>query len=116
MLFWLDRKLLLAPAGFSDATFHWLSGRFYWFEHGFSAQLFSIEWRKPKPGTIRRLFGRDFILHQADRYYFLRTVVQWRVVDEIQAAKDLLALEAELRANMRPLILHDNWPQLPLAR
>lgn len=75
--FWLDFLLFgnghgLAQPHF-DGVFYWLvdketgRGRFYKFSHGLGAQLESIEWLTPTPGTRRRIKGREFVAFNATR-------------------------------------------------
>lgn len=76
--FWLDFALFGNGYGlgqpYFDGVFYWLVdretkvGRFYTFAHGFGAQLHSIEWFTPKPGTRRKLKGREFVVFSAWRY------------------------------------------------
>lgn len=75
--FWLDFALFGRGCGLAqpdlDGVFYWLvdrwtkTGRFYTFSHGFGAQLQSIEWMTPKPGTRRFLKGREFVVFNVSR-------------------------------------------------
>ena len=62
--------------------YYWLvdkrteKGRFYLFNYGFGAQLTSIEWVVPVPGTRRKLKGREFVVFQARRKG-PRVLVSW---------------------------------------
>jgi len=71
MMFWLDWKLFGNGWGmaspFCDDVFYWLRGHWYQWIGGFGAQLQSIEWLTPKPGTTRTLLGQEFRVFSANR-------------------------------------------------
>lgn len=110
-MFWLDWKLFGNGHGMAqpyfDGAFYWLTdmnlgrsrngrnGRFYRFGGGFGAQLFSTEWRTPKPGTRRRLFGRDFVVHSARRKW-LRVDVAWTAAPAVRDHSALNDLREQL--------------------
>jgi hypothetical protein len=94
---WLDWRLFGNGRGlaspYCDDVFYWLDGRFYKWIGGLGAQLQSYEWRIPKPGTRRRLVGREFVVFQASRN-MLRVSVSWQIVG---LSRDLNAANAEIR-------------------
>lgn len=90
-MFWLDWLLFGDGHGmrspFFDDVFYWLKdtserqrknaeGRFYRSSGGLGAQLYSIEWRMPCPGTRRVLSGHEFRVFHARRKW-LRVEVSW---------------------------------------
>lgn len=84
--FWIfGNGLGTAAPGFST-TFYWLvdqhtdRGQFYHWIGGFGAQINSFEWRKPTPGTRRRLVGVEFEPVQAHRRWF-KWRISWRLVN-----------------------------------
>lgn len=100
MTFWLDWQLFGNGHGMAspyfDDVFYWLDGRFYRWSGGFGAQLHSIEWRTPAIGTRRKLFGHEFIVFSARRYW-LRVEVAWASVAPIRNVSDIGALETDLK-------------------
>ena len=84
--FWLDFYLFGNGHGLAqpyfDGVYYWLvdkntkRGRFYIFNHGLGAQLTSIEWITPNPGTRRKLKGREFVVFQVRRKG-PRVLVSW---------------------------------------
>lgn len=89
---------------YCDDIFYWLHdytdsntrqrGCFYQWIGGFGAQLTSREWRMPKPGTRRRIAGRNFVVFQASRR-LLRVEVSWAMVD---LPKDIDEANAAIRS------------------
>lgn len=112
-MFWLDWKLFGNGHGLAspywDDVFYWLvdtnggrdrrgrGGRFYHWIGGFGAQLASIEWRTPKPGTTRRLLGHDFLVFSASRKW-LRVEVSWTLSKRPLSIEDIRSLKQELLA------------------
>jgi hypothetical protein len=91
----LDHKIFGNGHGmaspFFDATYYWIvdtlrseragrNGRLYAWIGGFGAQLRSFEWLTPKPGTRRRLAGREMVVFNTSRKG-LRVDVSWALVD-----------------------------------
>ena len=113
-MMWLDFKIFGSGYGlgqpFFDGPFYWLvdtsgkarsgkNGRFYHWIGGFGAQLSSFEWITPKPGTRRRLAGRDFIVFQARRQG-LRVECSWAClyVKTIEQIRELKSAVCESRS------------------
>jgi hypothetical protein len=112
MILWLDHKIFGNGYGLSspyfDDRFYWLAGELYTFMHGFGAQLHSMQWRHPRAGERRHLFGYDFVpLHSSRSFLWLwrdggislptpicRVVVAWSRID---LPRDLDEANAELR-------------------
>lgn len=93
---------------FFDDTFFWLNdlnfprnrkgrhGNFYRWSGGFGAQLHSIEWRMPKPGTRRYLFGHEFVVFSARRK-FIRVECSWALATSKSITEETLSgLKKEL--------------------
>jgi hypothetical protein len=78
-----------------DDTFYYLNGRFYRWVGGFGAQLSSVEWRAPAPGTRRRLIGRDFVVFQTERR-LLRVRVTWALVTRPSSYGSIADLRRDL--------------------
>lgn len=85
-----------------DGTFYWLvdrrdrgeHGRFYTWIGGFGAQLFSFEWRCPRPGTQRYLNGRHYTVFSAERRWG-----RWRIswsVGSVRDAEELREIQKSL--------------------
>ena len=100
-MFWLDWKLFGNGRGmaspFCDDVFYWLGGRFYRWVGGFGAQLQSIEWRTPKPGTRRYLIGEEFVVFSAARRW-IRVEVSWALVKRPKEYAEVIALQKRLQA------------------
>ena len=121
MMLWLDHLIFGSGYGlcspYFDDTFYWLvdtsngrkggKGRLYTYCGGFGAQLRSIEWRAPKPGTRRQLAGVTFTVFSTSRRG-PRVDVAWsmRLPDNIDLAN------AKLREFRERLggYLNDPWP------
>lgn len=95
---------------FFDATYYWLvdtlrqnrdgqNGRLYSWIGGLGAQLRSFEWFTPKPGTRRRLAGREFVVFNTHRRW-CRVDVSWALVD---MPKGLNEQNAEIAAFKKSL-------------
>lgn len=100
-MFWLDFKLFGNGYGLGsprfDDVFYYLNGKFYTWIGGFGAQLQSIEWFTPKPGTRRRLMGHNFVVFNSTRS-FLRVRVSWAIIAPNQLqAEDLRKLKYQLQ-------------------
>lgn len=102
--FWLFGNGHGMAAPYSSQGFYWLvdtlsgRGRMYTWIGGLGAQLQSFEWLTPKPGTCRRIKGRDFRPFNARRNG-LRVRVSWATslphdLDEQHAA--IRSLKADL--------------------
>lgn len=81
MILWLDHKIFGNGRGLGspywDSRFYWLSGQLYTFMQGFGAQLHSIQWRHPRAGEERKLFGyrfRPFSSHRSFLWLFRDSV------------------------------------------
>lgn len=81
---------------FWDDVFYWLDGQFYRWGGGLGAQLYSIEWTMPKPGTRRKLFGHEFVVFHAHRKW-LRVEVAWVLVRGVTDFETVSALKADLQ-------------------
>lgn len=93
-----------------DGVYYWLvdretgKGRFYTQSGWFGAQLQSIEWLTPRPGTRRKLKGREFVVFSAERSG-PRVRVSWAMtrmpkdIDEANAA--IRSLKADLLDSMK---------------
>jgi hypothetical protein len=83
-LFWLvDTK---------DKDRHGRNGTLYRWNGWFGCQLRSTQWRHVRPGTRRRLGGREFVVWSSERRW-LRVEVCWSLVGlpkEIDAANAML--------------------------
>lgn len=110
-MIWLDWKLFGNGHGmaspFWDDTFYWLvdtlrcdrghgKGRFYRTFGGLGAQLSSVEWFTPRPGTRRRLFGREFVIFNTRRNW-LRVYCCWALADGVRDFTEVRNLERELQ-------------------
>lgn len=76
MMLWLDHKIFGNGRGlrspYCDNRFYWLSGEIYTFMQGLGAQLHSFQWRHPRPGEERKLFGYRFRpLHSSREFLWL---------------------------------------------
>lgn len=83
----------------ADVVYYWLSGRFYQRFGWHGSQLVSYEWRRPKPGTVRRILGREFRVFHAKR-----RLVRWRISWTMPLTGDMEADNAlirELDADLR---------------
>ena len=101
-MFWLDFKLFGNGHGlgspYFDDVFYYLDGKFYTWFGGFGAQLQSIEWFTPNPGTRRRLMGHNFVVFNSTRK-FLRVRVSWAIITSYQiTAEDLRRLKHQLQS------------------
>lgn len=111
MTFWLDWKLFgngygMASPYFDDVFYYLVDtyrqergsqrGRFYRTFGGLGAQLQSYEWRMPRPGTRRRLFGREFIIFIARRRG-PRVECSWALVGGVKDFDEVRELKSELQ-------------------
>lgn len=112
MLLWLDHKIFGNGYGLSspicDNRFFWLDGEMYTFMGGHGAQLHSIQWKHPRAGEERKLFGYKFRPLHSNRYFLwlfrdtifpiptpiCRVMVAWSRVD---LPSDIDAANAALR-------------------
>ena len=111
---WLDHIIFGNGWGtsspFFDKRYYWLvdtlrkdrhgrNGNLYRWIGGLGAQLGSFEWRTPRPGTRRKLAGKEFVVFNTSRRW-LRVDVSWALtslphgLDEKNAA--IRDLEKEL--------------------
>jgi hypothetical protein len=107
MSLWLDFKIFGDGNGlkspYFDDTFHWMvdtsrgraggKGTLYNWIGGHGAQFRSREWRMPRPGTRRRLRGRDYVVFGAERRWLVRVEVWWalaRLPSDLEEANILL--------------------------
>jgi hypothetical protein len=108
---WFDWKLFGNGHGmaspFFDDVFYWLvdtssgvrdsrNGEFYRAFGGLGAQLESIEWRMPRPGTRRRLFGHEFVVYSVTRK-FPKVRVSWALTPCVKDFEEVRQLHEELR-------------------
>jgi hypothetical protein len=110
-MMWLDWKLFGNGYGvaspYFDDVFYWLNdtnaprtkkglhGNWYHWIGGFGAQLQSFEWFMPKPGTRRRILGKEFVVFSAERRW-LRVRVTWRLPRDIRDYSEISALKDRL--------------------
>lgn len=105
---WLDFKLFGNGFGlkspYFDDVFYWLDGRFYNWIGGFGAQLQSIEWRLPKPGTRRTLAGREFVVFHGTRGRWpLKWKISWAMTGLGKSTDEDLARIREFKDVLRNL-------------
>lgn len=89
MILWLDHLIFGDGLGLRsplhDNRFYWLADErtghreIYTFSGGLGAQLHSIQWRHPKPGEERHLFGRNFVIFNTTRRWG-RVYCSWALV------------------------------------
>lgn len=107
--FWSGRWGLGFGDGFGIAQPHW-DGVFYWlldqegkkrgcWYHwigGFGAQLDSFEFRSPKPGETRKLFGHTFYIfgRPVRKLFVVRTT--WAVSTKLKTNEDIRSLKENL--------------------
>ncbi|WP_230280253.1 hypothetical protein [Croceicoccus sp. Ery15] len=75
-----------------DGRFYWLSGELYQFHEWLGAQLFSYQWRHPKPGERRKICGQEFRPFNSERRWG-RVRVSWawtRLPDDLNEANAAL--------------------------
>lgn len=100
-MFWLDWKLFGNGHGmaspYHDDVFFWLDKRFYRWIGGLGAQLSSIEWWIPKPGTRRMLFGEDFTVCTAERKW-IRVWVTWTRTRPVRDYSEVRTLVEKLKS------------------
>lgn len=94
MILWLDHRTFGNGFGlkspYFDDNFYWLSGELYTWTGWFGAQLQSFQWRHPKAGERRMLFGYKFYPFNSERRFMRlwsivlpipRVRVSWARVD-----------------------------------